>query len=303
MRPLGWSIAALLASAYAAIGGTLILKLGWVDKGGNRATIDAVFVIDHAHKKANAGAQDGDLHIAGRAPKEVGLPMVAEIMNAGTTEEKAAVDLVHSVETSGKSSKVTGVWRVWFEHPGEQQVQFAKVEPAENTNPDHSFEIHPVTNFGGQDLVKSFHKIKDFDPKDAAAAFKQYEAQEVSIKATKTAVTLDAKKVGFNYVAFKMRLIGAPKELADGRAAMADVFPLKGGDEDVLAVKIRMIFVKGTPPWELLSGKGDGDEFEALGIPRVDLNQIFTFASKAGPAGVKRKLPYELVVVDAKAIE
>ena len=217
---------------------------------------------------------------------------------------------MHDFEKNGKSTTVTGVWRVWFEHPpgaGESQVQFEKDEKAKNTNPDHSFEIHPVTSFGTgqgrQDLLASFHDVKDFPGKDAADAFKTYERQQITIKATKTAVTLDSQKVGYNYVRFKMKLLGSPKKLDDGSAVVADVFTLKGSDEDALASKIRMVFVENTPPWTLVKGKGDGDEFEALGIPRVDLGKIYSLASKAGPVAVKRKLPYEIVVVYLKALE
>ena len=47
---------------------------------------------------ANSPAADGDMHVAGRAPKEVGLPMVAEMMNAAGTLEKKAFDLIHANE-------------------------------------------------------------------------------------------------------------------------------------------------------------------------------------------------------------
>jgi hypothetical protein len=300
MRIFKLAITVLLAGAQAATAGILILNLEWVKKVRNRATIEASFIVDRAHKKANSGAKDGDMHVAGRA-KEVGLPMVAEIMNAGAADGKAIVALIHAGEGKSSSTPMTGVWRLWFEHPGARQVQFATVAKAENTNPDHSFEIHPVTQFGPHNVAASFRAIPGFDAKDAKTAFETYEKQQVLIKATKTAVTLDAKKVGFNYVGFRMRLIGAPKALEDGgRVVLADVFPLKGGDEDALATKIRMVFTKDTPPWKLLAGASEGDEFDVLGIPRVDLVMIHSFASKAGTTGVRRKLPYEMIIVDAK---
>src|SRR5215470_10531944 len=104
----------LLFSATIANCGTLILKKAFVAKFKDRATIDATFFVDHAHKKPNPGAKDGDMHVAGRAPNEIGLPMVAEVMNA--KDEKKAVDSIHAVEGTGKSVEISGAWRLWFEH-------------------------------------------------------------------------------------------------------------------------------------------------------------------------------------------
>ena len=56
---------------------TLVLKRSWIEKFKDRATIEANFTVDHAHAKPNAPAKDGDIHVAGRAPKEIGLPMAA----------------------------------------------------------------------------------------------------------------------------------------------------------------------------------------------------------------------------------
>jgi len=304
MRRIAWVAVVLFSTWQLATAGILILKLAWVEEFKNRATIDANFIVDHAHKTPNSPAEDGDLHVSGRAAKEVGLPMVAEVVNARSPDEQAALILIHDREGKNVAMPISGAWRVWFEHPGERQVQFEKVDPAENTNPDHNFEIHPLTKVGDQLLQKSFHVIQGFTPKTAKAAFEVYNKQEILIRATKTAVTLDAKKVGFNYVAFRIRLIGKPKKLKDdGLAALADVHDPKAVDEDPLASKIRMIFVAQTKPWELVQGKDDGDEFDAIGIPRVDLTQIASFAAKAGSAGVRRKLPYEMIIVDAQPVK
>jgi len=303
MRRLARLTAVFFSTWQLATAGILILKLAWVEEFKNRATIDANFIIDHAHKTPNAAAADGDMHVAGRAAKEVGLPMVAEVVNARSPEQKAALDLIHLREGKDIAVPMSGAWRVWFEHPGERQVQFQKVDKPGNTNPDHNFEIHPVTKVGDELLLKSFRVIPGFTPKPAKTAFEVYNKQEILIRATKTAITLEAKKVGFNYTAFRMRLIGKPKKLKDdGLAVLADVHD-ESEDEDALAVKIRMIFVAGTRPWELVQGKDDGDEFDAIGIPRVDLAQIASFAANAGPAGVRRKLPYEMIIVAAGPVK
>src|SRR5512135_1955186 len=72
-------LALFLAVLPFAFGGSVVLKKAWVKQYKDRATIDAKFTVDHAHKKPNAAKNDGDMHVAGRAPTEVGLPMVAEV--------------------------------------------------------------------------------------------------------------------------------------------------------------------------------------------------------------------------------
>lgn len=280
---------------------TLVLKRAWVETFKDRATIDAAFIIDHAHKHPNAPAEDGDMHVAGRAPKEIGLPMVAELMNAAGTLEKAAVDLIHANEGNQKASPITGAWRLWFEHPAASQTQFAPVSPATNTNPDHSFEIHPITKYGGQDVAGSLDFVPQFPAHDAKSSFGSYEKMSLTMQASATAITMDAKKSGFNYAVFRMKLRATPTKLGDGGlAVIADVLDDKD-PETVLASKVRMIFVPGTGPWKLI-GKdaGDGSEFDALGIPRLNLNAISKFAAAAGSTTSTRKLPYEMIVVGLK---
>src|SRR5260370_19532310 len=86
--PIAMGILSRVLIFFIVVGGlgqaaTIVLKRAWVEKFKNRATIEGVtFVIDHAYPRPNLGAADGDMHVAGRADKEVGLPMVAEVMNA-----------------------------------------------------------------------------------------------------------------------------------------------------------------------------------------------------------------------------
>jgi len=283
---------------------TLILKRAWIESFKDRATIDAAFFIDLAHKHPNAPADDGDIHVAGRAPKEIGLPMVAEVMNAAGGLEKGAVDLIHANEGNGKSTPITGAWRLWFEHPAPSVTQFDPVPVASNTNPDHCFEIHPITKYGGQDISGSLDFVPGFPAHDAASSFGSYEKMSITMKATATAVTMDAKKSGFNYALFHIKLLGKPTKLSDGGlAVLADVFDAKD-TETALASKIRMIFLPGTGPATLLGkGAGDGTEFDAMGIPRLNLNAISTFLKAAGTASSTRKLPYEMIVVALKAVK
>jgi hypothetical protein len=305
------AIALLLIATQIGLAGTLVLKRAWIEKYKDRATIDASFTVDAAHKHPNHPEDDADMHVAGRAPKQVGLPMVAEMVNAfsaSTPSEKKAIELIHANEGTGKFVPISGAWRLWFEHPAHSQTQFAPLLGVPgDTNPDHSFEIHPLSKFDGQDLTGTFHFIDGFTGYDATTAFGRYEKGSISIRSTASAVTLDSKKMVYNYTHFHMHLRGTPLKLKDdGYAALADVIEEGGDEDDAIATKVRMIFVPQTAPWKIIDqgvadgSVGDGSEFDALGIPRVNLNAISTFLKDAGTTAITRKLPYEIIIVGLK---
>jgi hypothetical protein len=298
-RAHGYYIRSLLSFVLftnIASAGTLVLKKAFVDKFKDRATIDAMFFVDHAHKKANPGPKDGDMHVAGRAPTEIGLPMVAEMMNAGQKSQKDAFDRIHAVEGNGQSVHVRGAWRLWFEHPAVQQIQFMPVPVAGNTNPDHSFEIHPMIEFDGLSVPSSLAAIPQFVPYDAKTAFTSYESLSATVSATTSGISIVAKKTGYNYTQFFMELRGAPSPLLDGGSVvLADVSDTSGGEP--IAENIRMIFLPGTPPLTKLKTLTVGDELHVIGIPRVSLNAISSFVQANGGKVATRKLPYEMIIV------
>ena len=90
----------------------ITLKNSFIEKFKDRATIDATFTVDKAHKRPNPPSKDGDLHIAGRAP-EIGLAIVSEIMNA--KDEDATVQAIHAAEQTHDPVKLSGAWRIWCE--------------------------------------------------------------------------------------------------------------------------------------------------------------------------------------------
>jgi hypothetical protein len=112
-------------------------------------------------------------------------------------------------------------------------------------------------------------------------------------------VTLESAKVGFNYVLFTMHITDKRTTLKDGGFAVtADILPEAGEEDDAIANNVRMIFVPGTEPWKKAqAGLQAGDEMEVLGIPRVNLNAVSSFLAKAADSTVKRKLPYEMIIV------
>src|SRR4051812_20149813 len=112
---LGGLLGIIGSSAAVAQNNTVVLTSAFVSKYANKALITTHFNIHHAHAHPNAvgtSSNDGDLHAAGVPDQEVGLPTVIEIMNAHQDQDGSAL------LTDGADVTVTGVWRLWFEHPG-----------------------------------------------------------------------------------------------------------------------------------------------------------------------------------------
>ena len=293
---VGIALALAVVAAPVAQGQTLVLKRAFIEKYKNRATIDGTFVVDHAHKHPNAAADDGDLHAAGRSDA-VGLPMVSEVMNAAQSTQTPAVHDLQSREGNSQGAPITGAWRIWFEHPSQSpQVQFDPVPKAGNTNPAHCFEIHPITKFNGADVSASFQNIVGFTPHPSATAFDSYEKLTITLSASATAVTLSSKMAHYNYVEFFAEALGTPQDLDDGGlVTLANILEDSGGD--VIVNNVRLIFVPGTAPLQAVQSAAHASRMHFIGIPRVSLNQISTFLNASGPGTVKRKLPYEIIVV------
>ena len=285
---------------------TVSLTKGFVQKNKDRATISTTFNVDHFHKKPNkigSGSEDGDIHIAGR-DSVVFLPMVAEILN-GKRENDTFKFLMGLTE--GQEVSLTGVWRLWFEHPGsEDQIQKKNSVPIpENTNPDHIFEFHPITKFGNFDCRDSFLPVadgpKEFRGYSADKAFADYEKRPGTITKTTNGIMITSNQAKYNYVEFEMRLTGKPKEVADGYIVLANVFNAGAADEDdpLTEQPRRMIFVKGSPPGDKIATMSKGDSLHVLGVPRVNLNEVFAIAN--GMSGHDEYafggLPYEIIIV------
>lgn len=272
----------------------ITLKNTFIEKFKNRATISTRFIVDKAHKKPNSPSKDADLHVAGRA-SEVGLPIVAEIMNARQFTE--AVAEVHEAEGSGEAIPFDGVWRLWAEHGGSSaQVQGAPLKPFKSSNPDHVFEIHPATRVGGVDVMPGFIPIEGYRTKDAAQAFQSYENLSSRIKIGSGTTTISTRMGGFNYVEFQMQLNHDPVEIEDGTVVMSRVQDLDG---ELLVRNRRMVFVKDTPAEEAVRDLRKGQTLHVLGIPRINLALVSWRTHNAGrrPEVLTWQLPYEIVVV------
>jgi hypothetical protein len=97
-----------------------------------------------------------------------------------------------------------------------------------------------------------------------------------------------------------MRLAGKPKDVGDGYIVVANIYDAnaKTNDDPVIEDVRRMIFVKGSQPADAVKNLSKGDKLHVLGIPRVNLNQVFAIASGLkGDEEYSDALPYEIIIV------
>lgn len=283
----------------------IVLKRDFIEAFKDRVTIDANFKCVKAAPRPHKAKDDGDLHAAGTAP-EIGLPTVVEVMNA--TSEKDCVKALQEAAQAGTPVAVKGAWRIWCEHAGgDRQVQGATVPPITNTNPDHVFEIHPVTKVGSKSALASLRPISGYQPKDAERAFDKYEALPCKIVPRQTTAAIRTRAAGFNYVEFVMEIRDEPQQVvSDGRFVFADVYDKDG---ELRVRKRRMAFVKDSPPEEAVRDLAPGTRLHVLGMPRLNLALVSWRLANWDKDEWKDQdvlewdLPYEIVIVGLYEVE
>lgn len=261
----------------------------------NRISIHTALTVDKAMSNPVNGALDGDLHFAGRAP-QVALPIVAEIANAG--RESTAVALVHQAEGTGVPLRVSGVWRIWPEHPGSAtEDQGQPLSAFTSYKPDHVFEIHPITRIGDIPLLGTFVPIDGFKPGGAQRTFRIYEAAPCSLSVTPSGVRIVTSTGLYNDVEFIMTILPEPQlVVADGRFVFASASDL---DSNVLVKRLRMVFAKGTFPELAVRHLRGGARLHVYGIPRLDFEEISrrVHGSRSNAALLTLPLPYEMIIL------
>jgi hypothetical protein len=290
---------AFLQCSIATADIVLTLPNDFIEKYKNRATIETDFDVRFAHEKPKKPApakpaNDGDIHVAG-VPEELPMPTVAEIINAAS--QPKALKLVNQVKGSGTPIKITGVWRFWPEHGGDDQFKVGMPIDITNTNPDHVFEIHPTTEVGGIETKTAFFPIPGYKPKDAEDAFTRYENIRSLISTQSGSTSIRMGSIGYNYVKFRLKLREDPThDVGDGLTVFADVKDTEG---ETLVRKRRMVFVTGTAPERGVRTLKKGGCMLVLGMPRLSLALVAWRANEGerNPDVLSWSLPYEMVIV------
>jgi hypothetical protein len=313
------SLAAQKHAAHKAQGGGIVIELDnqFIKDQENKATIESEFTIVKL-SQVHTPAKDGEVHVGGWSDR-AGLATVSEVMNAATTGKEARLAFAKALD-DGKKVTVTGAWRIWCEHGGTTpQIQAVGPKPdgdlpgSAQSNPDHVFEIHPVTavKVGDQvtDAAKSIGATPGFTPHDASKAFLQgYEKLSSKIilrEDNRTRIITEASQ--FNFTEFIFRLDENPFDLGDGHGVIGSIYDTEG---ELLVRNRRVVFVKGTAADELAKTAKEGQRLQLIGIPRLSLKLVnYRLAHRDelkqtyGTDPLEWRLPYEMIVVSAVPVE
>lgn len=318
MRKILWPLVlSLVLAATSLVEGEakathLVLKMSWAQKVRNQLSIDAKVTV----LKLNADAEtDGDSH-GGSRVNAAGLPMVAEILN-GEAPAQAAAKAKLAPGAGSAQKAVYGAWRLWFEHPppgGTVQCQVFSGQPGNtcdtephghDSNPSHSFEIHPVfavddISIGRSSLVLT---ADNKSVKDTDSAFQTYmlKTKKLIVGRSSSALTLTMIGIQNNYVRMKIRVKKTKTPTTrqkdgsvDGGFLEADVFSSEH-EHDVLKEKVRIFYLLDSIPGDVLKNANVGDEFTVIGMPRMNLNAVLL--ETEGKTAHEMQLPFEFVVV------
>ncbi len=285
-------------AAESALGGADIeiqIRRSFLERYADRIVIDTSFTVDEARSTPNPNFADGDLHFAGRTPS-IGLPTVGEIANAASHPK--AVIVVDQAARSGQPLRVRGVWRVWPEHAGtEDEEQGQGTGPVQSTNPDHVFEIHPVTWIGDLDLRGTFHPVPGFSPGKPDRVFDIYQHARCRLRVHPHTVSIVTEKGLYNDAEFVME-VGRDRQrvVRDGRFVWAGILDDAG---KILVPRCRMVFARGTPPEAAVRALGPGDRLRVYGIPRVSFAILAQRLkeSERRPEVLADNLPYEMIIL------
>jgi hypothetical protein len=211
---------------------------------------------------------------------------------------------------------VTGAWRLWGEHPGTgAQIQARGTQPPAQlpgefpSNPDHVFEIHPVTSVKiGNQVVSATSAIgptAGFTPHDPQKAFLLgYEKLTCKIVPGNARTRIITQSLGFNFTEFIIRLGEDPVALEDGHGVICSVFDTDG---ELLLRGRRMVFMKGTEPDSGVAGLKKGQRMHVIGIPRISLKLIQWRLDHRNDqfdvSPLDWRLPYEMIIVSATPVE
>jgi hypothetical protein len=295
----------------------LILELDndFIKAYENRVTITSEYKIAGL-SAIHLPAKDGEIHCGGWS-YEARLACVAEVMNAATLGKQPRLALTKAANT-GQKVTVTGAWRLWGEHGGvTAQIQQPRgTEPPDTlpgeypSNPDHIFEIHPITSLkvGTQvtDATASIGDTPGFTPYDVDKAFIQggYEKLTCKIipKGDRTRIT--TRSLGYNFAQFVIRLNENPVELEDGHAVICSVFDHEG---ELHFRGRRMVFIKGTAADTEVAVLKKDARLRVIGIPRISLKLVQWRLDHRNDPGhdvspLDWNLPYEMIIVAAEPI-
>lgn len=264
-------------------------------------SIEAIPV--HIGEKAHPVDKDCDLHVPLRS-EAIKVPMLGEIKNACSIPE--GVTSTHWTEElrplEKKTVKAEGVFRVWLEHPpeeeGERQCECEELPLYTSSNPDHMVELHPLTRLDDKsflDHVKAVEKgKKKYKGSDGKRLTSTLEKKKITIQKEtedgESYIVIRGPKTGFNHWTLQATVKTTPKKARDGHYFAVDV--LSGAK--VVKVNLPAFTIAGTETDKKITKAKAGDKVTLFGLVRLDLKTILKLVKDTER---EIKMPYEMAVL------
>lgn len=299
-------LSVLLGLPSLVLGAELHLREALLEAQRDRVTATITAVVDHLGDRAHALSEDCDLHVPLRS-REIRVPFIAELKNACSEKPPGTTGAYWSdriyEETHGLAVSVTGVFRLWLEHPppGDAvQSEAQRVPWYGNSNPDHQVELHPLIRIGSLDFTGHIKRIQEgteeyqgYGPVELRLVLnKKLTIQRIMVQG-EPYVRLKGTKTGYNHWNLRAQVVEPPEALADGTRVRLDV--LDGNQVISGAVRLPAVTVAGTVASTKVQSLAPGKivQFQALGrihLPTI-LDQL-SLTAKQIP------LPVEFVLLD-----
>lgn len=317
-RPAGGSRALTLRSLavglYVAVvgfpgpllGAELHLRESLLTEQRDRVTATVTAVVDHIGTQAHSLSEDCDLHVPLRS-REIRVAFIGEVKNA-CSEKPPGTPLSHWSdriydETHGAAVTVTGVFRIWLEHPPTgtaPQTEANRVPWYKDSNPDHQVELHPLLRVGSLDLTSHVRRIRDGaqsftgngPDKLPTVLNKRLTIQRIQIQG-EPHVRIKGTKTGSNHWNLRGRVVAAPAAVVDGTRVRLDI--LKGTQVVPKALGVSAVAVAGTVAETKIQPVLPGDIIEFQALIRMHLPTILDQISSTAQ---EIPLPVEFVLLD-----
>lgn len=308
VRPLLAAVL-LLTLPGIALGAELQLRESLLQAQRDRITATVTAVVDHIGEAAHSLEDDCDLHVALRS-RDVRVAFIGEVKNACSEKPPGTIRAFWSQriseETHGRAVPVTGVFRIWLEHPpsgGTVQTEAERVPWYGNSNPDHQVELHPITRIGSLDFLGHVKRIRDgaqtftgFGPAQLTTILnKKLTIQRVSVQG-EPHVRIKGTKTGNNHWDLRGRIVGMPEVLPDGLRVRLDI--LQGNQAIAGALGLTAVAVAGTAAHTKVQAAAPGGVIEFQALIRVHLATIL---DQLGATAQEIPLPVEFVLLDLEA--
>ncbi len=290
------------------LGAELQLRQALLEAQRDRVTATITAVVDHLGDRAHPLSEDCDLHVPLRS-REIRVPFIAELKNACSEKPDGTSPAYWSdriyEETHGLAVSVTGVFRIWLEHPppGDVvQTEAERVPLYTNSNPDHQVELHPLIRVGSLDFSGHIKRIQEgseeyrgYGPAELGMVLNKKLTIQRIMAQGESYVRLKGTKTGYNHWNLRARVVETPEALVDGTRVRLDV---RDGNQVIPgAVGLPAVTVAGTAANTKVQSLAPGNIVQFQALVRI---HVPTILDQLSLTAKQIPLPVEFVLLDVE---